>query len=262
MFAGVLQLYCVSLWPKVSAKCPPCKCVFTLINITNIKHVETQPKQLKSLLPHKGLYLSGHSWHGRAAGGRCRRGPPSSFPGPCPGAGTPHRTAGTRLEYSTRLHTTPTLPHAYTQQRGSSYLYVYTHVCLCDCVHACVYLHVWQVAPVYPVPLQLQVNMSHVCEQWPPCSHWVGTHLEACTCCTQAHTHTDHGWLSIQLRINLSINLDNSPWFFMCCMSCHLLLASSFEVTCFSYPYSSQYKLHNRYLNTGAQNVQNTEPQV
>lgn len=39
------------------------------------------------------------------------------------------------------------------------------------------YLHVWQVAPVYPVPSHVQLKLSHVCLHRPPCSQWLGIHL-------------------------------------------------------------------------------------
>lgn len=39
------------------------------------------------------------------------------------------------------------------------------------------YLHIWQVAPVYPVPSHVQLKLSHVCLHRPPCSQWLGIHL-------------------------------------------------------------------------------------
>lgn len=39
-------------------------------------------------------------------------------------------------------------------------------------------IHVWQVAPVYPVPSQEHWKVSPVWEHRPPCSQWFGTHLQ------------------------------------------------------------------------------------
>lgn len=35
----------------------------------------------------------------------------------------------------------------------------------------------WQVAPLYPVSSQAHWKLCHVCEHFPPCSQWLGTHL-------------------------------------------------------------------------------------